>query len=210
MSRLRPCIAALTLAATACTIPPVAFLDGLPAATPAPGDAAARIQYNRGWWFRDGETEPMQYFTGGLRFGQDWQRFCFEEGLTVLNPGVVLPCLQGGIGLREPAVTLRALWTPVAIGGSVEWDPLMWWQLSLLAGTPRKERGLGISAGARTSRFGMGPVLSLDYTHSGISLRLETSYNIPTPWQDSTVTGQVLSVGITAEPFKSLATLSRQ
>ena len=98
MNRLASSLAAVVLLMAACTIPPVAFHDGLPAATIAPGDAAARIQYNRGWWFRDGKTEPMQYFSGGLRFGQDWGRFCFEEGLTVLNPGGVLPCLHGGIG----------------------------------------------------------------------------------------------------------------
>ena len=202
-------LAALVLLSVSCVMAPVAYQDGLPAYTPAPGFAAARFEYNRQYWRHDSiSEEPHDYFVGGVRFGQDWHQYCFEEGLTVLCPSTLLPCLQGGIGLRKPAVTLRALWTPVAVHvvGQLKahFDPLFWWQVSALAGTPRKPRGFGISGGARTSRIGIGPVAVLDYTHSGISFRLEGSMTFRTPWADSMVQGRVLTLGLSAEPTKEI------
>ena len=206
MRRSTPGLAALGLLAVSCAIAPMAYHDGLPASMPAPGFAAARFEYNRAYWWHDGVSEePAEYYGGGLRFGQEWRQYCFEEGLTVLNPGAFIPCLQGGVGLREPAVTLRALWTPVMLGPlKLEFDPLLWWQVSALAGTPRKSRGFGISGGARTSRIGLGPVGVLDYSHSGISFRLEGSMTFRTPWADSLVRGRVLTVGLSAEPTKEI------
>lgn len=190
---------------TCCIVAPIAYQDGLAAPTPAPGFAAARFEYNRWYWRHDTVAEaPEHYYDGGVRFGQEWRQFCFEEGLTVLYPDVFLPCLEGGIGLRDPAVTLRALWTPVAIGSHVSFNPRLWWQFSALIGTPRKTRGFGISYGARTSRVGIGPVAALDYTISGISLRLEGSMTFPPAWADSNVQGQVLTVGLCAEPTKKV------
>lgn len=198
-------LAALGLLATSCVFAPMAYHDGLPASMPAPGFAAVRVEYNRAYWRHDSiSAEPYVYWGGGLRFGQEWRRFCFEEGLTVLNPGVTLPCLQGGVGLRNPAVTLRALWTPVALGSRIQFDPMLWWQVSALVGTPRKLRGFGISTGARTSRIGIGPMAVLDYSHSGISFRLEGSMTFRTPWADSAVQGRVLTVGLSAEPTKEI------
>ena len=205
LHRLTPGLAALGLLAVSCVVAPMAYHDGLPASMPAPGFAAARFEYNRAYWRHDGiSAEPNEYFSGGLRFGQEWRQFCFEGGLTVLNPGTFLPCLQGGVGLREPAVTLRALWTPMVVSlvdpPTADFDPMLWWQVSALAGTPRKSRGFGISGGARTSRIGIGPVAVLDYSHSGVSFRLEGSMTFRTPWANSLVQGRVLTVGLSAEP----------
>jgi hypothetical protein len=206
MRRLMPGLAALGLLTGSCVVAPMAYHDGLPAAMPAPGFAAARFEYNRAYWrVNSFSADPYVYWSGGLRFGQEWRRLCFEEGLTVLNPGKTMPCLQGGVGLRRPAVTLRALWTPVALGPTrVDLDPMLWWQVSALVGTPRKSRGFGISTGARTSRIGIGPMAVLDYSHSGISFRLEGSMTFRTPWADSAVQGRVLTVGISAEPTKEI------
>jgi hypothetical protein len=206
MRRLTFASAALALVAASCVVAPIAYQDGLPAATPAPGFAAVRFEYNRAYWWHDGVAEkPGEYFSGGLRFGQDWRRFCFEEGFTALYPGLLLPCLQAGIGLRRPAVTVRALWTPVAMSGvSVTFDPILWWQASALVGTPRNPRGFGASFGGRTSRIGIGPLGVLDYSHSGISFRLEGSLTFPTPWADENVRGRVLTLGLSAEPSKPL------
>jgi hypothetical protein len=183
----------------------MAYHDGLPASMPAPGFAGARFEYNRAYW-RHGSisAEPYEYFSGGLRIGQEWRKFCLEEGLTVLNPGVILPCLEGGVGLREPAVTLRFLWTPVTLGSQVDFDPMLWWQVSALAGTPRKSRGLGISGGARASRVGIGPMTVLDYSHSGISFRVEGSMTFPSPWADVSVQGRVLTFGLSVEPTQEI------
>ena len=162
MRRLLPGLAALGLLAASCVVAPMACHDGLPASMPAPGFAAARFEYNRAYWRHDSiSAEPFEYISGGLRFGQEWRRFCFEEGLTVLNPGVILPCLEGGVGLREPAVALRALWTPVTLGSQFGFDPMLWWQVSALAGTPRKSRGFGISGGAqlRTCETSLGTTM---------------------------------------------------
>jgi hypothetical protein len=206
MRRLMPGMAAMGLLTVSCVVAPMAYHDGLPAAMPAPGFAAARFEYSRAYWrVNNFSVDPYVYWTGGLRFGQEWRRFCFEEGLTVLNPDKIMPCLQGGVGLRVPAVTLRALWTPVALGLTrVDLDPMLWWQVSALVGTPRKSRGFGISSGARTSRIGIGPMAVLDYSHSGISFRLEGSMTFRTPWADSAVQGRVLTVGISAEPTKEI------
>jgi hypothetical protein len=205
MRRLTPCLVALGLLSASCVIAPIAYQDGLPASTPAPGFAAARFEYNRAyWWHGNTLEEPDEYFGGGVRFGQDWRRFCFEEGLTVLYPGALLPCFQGGFGLREPAVTLRALWTPVLVDNAFHFDPMLWWQVSALVGTPRKAQGFGLSAGARTSRIGIGPVALLDYSQSGISFRLEGSLTVRPPWGDAAVQGQVLTVGLGAEPTKEI------
>jgi len=205
MYRLTATLVALGLLSACCVIPPIAYHDGLPAATPMPGTAAARMGYNRFFWHHDSSWErPGEYFFGGLRFGQDWRRFSFEEGLTVLLPGTVLPCLQAGVGLREPALTVRALWTPLAISSQVHFDPMLWWQLSALAGTPRNELGPGFSAGVRTSRLGIGPEALADFTLRDISFRLEGSMTFRTPWADSVVQGTVLTVGLTAEPSKAI------
>ena len=193
------------LLSVSCVRPPIAYQDGLPAATPPPGSVAARFMYNRSYW-RHGNTDKYlgPCFGGGVRFGQDWRALCFEEGLTVLYPNVLLPCLQAGIGLRRPAVTLRCLWTPVAVGGGVRFDPMLWWQVSGLVGSPRTSKGLGVSYGARTSRIGIGPVAVLDYTHSGISLRLESSVIFPPPWASQMIRGKVPMLGLSAEPIKGV------
>jgi hypothetical protein len=200
-----PGLVAFGLLSVSCVIAPVAYHDGLPACTPAPGFAAARFEYNRTyWWHGNTREKPDEYFGGGLRFGQDWRRFCFEEGLTMLYPGALLPCLQAGVGLRNPAVTLRALWTPVSVGGRIDFDPMLWWQVSALVGTARTSRGVGFSGGARTSRIGIGPVAVLDYSLSDISFRLEGSVTFRSPWADSNVQGRVLTVGLSAEPTKEI------
>jgi len=207
MRRLVPCLAALGLLSGSCVVAPIAYHDGLPACTPAPGMAAARFEYNRAyWWHGNTRERPAEYICGGVRFGQDWRRFCFEEGLTVLYPGAFVPCLQGGVGLRDPAVTLRALWSPGwrLVADDIQFDLLRWWQVSTLVGTARRSRGFGFSGGARTSRIGIGPVAVLDYSLSGISFRLEGSMAFRPPWQDSTVQGRVLTVGLSAEPTKEI------
>jgi len=205
MRRMMTGLAALGLLAVSCVVAPLAYQDGLPASMPAPGFAAARLEYNRAYWRHDSvSAEPYEYWGGGLRFGQEWRKFCFEEGLTLLYPGGFMPCLEGGVGLRNPALTLRALWNPLWVGGRIELDPMRWWQVSALVGTPRKPRGFGISSGARTSRIGVGPAALLDYTHSGISFRLEGSLTFRTPWADSAVQGRVLTVGLSAEPTREI------
>ena len=206
MCRWVPGLAALGLIIVSCAVAPVAYHDGLPASTPAPGFAAARFEYSRAYWWNRGDPQRLRdCFMGGVRFGQDWRWLCFEEGLTVLYPGELLPCLQAGIGLRAPAVTLRALWTPVSFRSRIHFDPTRWWQVSGLIGTPRRSRGLSVSYGARTSRIGIGPVALMGYTHSGISIRLETSMTFPTPWAESRVQGRVLTVGLSAEPTKGIS-----
>jgi len=196
----------LGLLSTGCVVAPIAYQDGLSATTPAPGFAAARLEYNRWYWRHDSIDEaPEYYLTGGLRFGQEWRQFSFEQGLTAIYyPEVLLPCIEGGIGLRDPAVTLRALWTPVAVGGRISFNPKLWWQFSGLIGTPRKIRGFGVSYGARTSKVGIGPVAVLDYTIAGITARLEASMTFPPAWVDSNVRGKVLTAGLSVEPTKAL------
>ena len=199
-------IAAVGLLSVACVTAPIAYQDGLPAATPAPGTIAARLGYNRLYWWLDGKLQrPDDYLTGGARFGQEWRWLCFEEGLTlVYRNNYLLPCFEGGVGLRSPAVTLRALWSPVWVGSRTSFALIRWWQVSGLIGTPRKARGLGVSYGARTSRIGIGPVAVLDYAHRGVSLRLEASMTFPTPWVDNSVKGKVLTVGLNVEPTRAL------
>jgi hypothetical protein len=205
MRRLMPGLAALGLLSASCVIAPTVFHDGLPASMPAPGFGAARFEYNRSYWLHGSTSErPDEYFGAGVRVGQDWRWFCFEEGLTLLYPGAFLPCLQGGIGLREPAVTLRALWTPVSVGGRIEFDPMLWWQVSGLIGTPRKSRGFGVSYGVRASRIGIGPALLVDYTFRDIALRLEGSMTVPSPWAGANVQGRVFTIGLSAEPTKEI------
>jgi hypothetical protein len=198
---------AVGLLSVACVTAPTAYQEGLPAATPAPGTVSARLGYNQLYWWLDGTLQqPDDYFTGGARFGQEWHWLCFEEGLTlVYRNNSLLPCLEGGVGLRSPAVTLRALWTPVWVGGRTSLALDRWWQVSGLVGTTRKARGLGVSGGARTSRIGIGPVAVLDYARRDVSLRLEASVTVPTPWASNKVKGEVLSVGMNVEPARALS-----
>jgi hypothetical protein len=206
MRRLFSGIPAVGLLSVACVTAPIAYQDGLPAATPAPGTIAARLGYNRQYWWLDGRLQqPDDYFTGGARFGQEWRWLCFEEGLTlVYRNQSPLPCLEGGVGLRSPAVTLRGLWTPVWVGSRTSFALIRWWQVSGLLGTPRNARGLGVSGGARTSRIGIGPIVVLDYAHRDVSLRLEASMTVPTPWANDRVKGNVLTVGLNVEPSRPL------
>jgi hypothetical protein len=204
--RLRSVLLGIGLLSASCVVPPVVYQDGLPAATPVPGFAAARIGYNRDFWHHDSTWErPGEYMYGGVRFGQDWSLFSFEEGLTVLYPGGVLPCLQGGVGMRAPAaLTLRALWTPVSYSGGFSFDPMLWWQLSLLAGTERQACGPGITCGLRASKLGMGPCVLADYAFGDISLRLEGSLTSRAPWAEENVRGTVLAAGLSVEPTKAI------
>jgi hypothetical protein len=206
MRRLLAGVAAVGLLTATCVTAPIAYQDGLPAATPAPGTVAARLGYNRLYWWLDGKLQrPDDYITGGARFGQEWRWFCFEEGLTmVYRNNSLLPCLQGGVGLRSPAVTLRALWSPVWVGSRTSFALIRWWQVSGLIGTPRKARGFGVSCGARTSRIGIGPAALVDYAHRGVYIRLEASMTVPTPWANDRVKGNVLTIGLNAEPTRAL------
>jgi hypothetical protein len=205
MRSLLPAMAALGLVAVAC-VAPIAYQDGLPAATPPSGAAAARLEYNRTYWWTDhyGPTEG-EYFVAGFRVGQEARDLCFEEGGTLILGDMFMPCLQGGIGLRSPAVTLRALWTPLmANANRVTLRPLAWWQVSALVGTPARARGLGASVGGRTSRLGIGPLAVLDYAANGGAFRLEGSMTFPPPWAGDAVTGRVLTVGLSMEPSRDL------
>jgi hypothetical protein len=206
MRFLAPVLVALCLFVVSCATAPIAYHDGLPASVPPPGYAAARLGYNRMyWWHGYSEPDEGEYIFGGFRLGQDWRRMCFEEGMTLLFPNGVLPCLQVGVGLRNPAVMVRGMWTPVAVtGGGVTVDPLAWWQISGLVGTPWKERGLGASVGARTSRLGIGPVAVLEYSTNGGAFRLESSMTFRAPWADENVSGRVLTVGLSLEPSRDI------
>jgi hypothetical protein len=195
-------IALIVLLSVSCVSPPIMYQDGLAATTPQPGHFAARIGYNQShWWHGDISVDLGPYLGGGVRTGQDWGRFCFEEGLTLLYPDALLPCLQCGVGLRSPAIMIRALWTPLSVSRRVRFAPLLWWQGSALVGTPRRQRGFGASCGIRTSPTGIGPVTALDYAAAGGSARLEGSMAFRPPWaKDENIQGRVLMLGLTMEP----------
>jgi hypothetical protein len=105
------------------------------------------------------------YFNVGTRVGQRLGPFAFEQGITAnMEETEVGLGVHAGIGLVSPALILRGSWSPVKISGMpartrLEFIPDRWWQASLLYGSQRRPEGYGWAVGARTSKFGIGPVL---------------------------------------------------
>ena len=112
---------------------------------------------------------------------------------------------QVGVSLINPAIVLRGSWLPVRIAGQTHpdglafsFEPSKLWQVTMLAGTPYRQHGLGWAAGGRMSRQEFGPVLTGEFGSGVLSLRTELSATFRTPWADSTTKGQSITLGIGA------------
>ena len=116
-----------------------------------------------------------------------------------------LPMLHVGVGLARPSLMLRAMWSPVEFLDRPVFDVDRWWQATALVGSGPLARGFGWAAGVRTSRFGLGPVALAEYNMAGVTLRLEGSCTMKSPWAPEKTEGQVLTLGLGVEPNKTAA-----
>lgn len=168
-----------------CSMPPVVFHDGLPAAATAPDDADVRLGIQAMNWYvndYDGHHPDPQWATipsyhFGARVGQRTGQFCFEEGINWLYWHGFMPFFTGGIGLSHPAVMLRAAISPVGLSGNGG----VFWQASLMAGSQRSERGFGFSLGPRASSLGIGGAVLGDWASGNSLIRAELSYTSRAP-----------------------------
>jgi hypothetical protein len=199
-------VAVLSMSAT-CRAPAVtSYHEDLPAYAPAWGPPESRFGYHRAFWTDGSALRPREYFDLGLRVGQPLGRFAFEEGLAAtlfesafwFGPGV-------GVSLVKPLVALRGSWVPASVDGHLDGNRLSfsfqasrWWQVSAVAGTSYRPRGLGWSAGARATKQGIGPLLTGELGSGVLSLRAEASVAVPSPWADTTTRGMFFSLGIGA------------
>ena len=199
-------ITVVSMSAT-CRAPAVtSYHEDLPAYAPAWGAPESRFGYHRAFWTDGSALRPREYFDMGLRVGQRWGRFAFEEGMAAtlfesslwLGPGV-------GVSFVRPLVALRGSWVPVSVDGQINPNRLLfsfaasrWWQVSAVAGTSYRPRGLGWSAGARATKQGIGPLLTGEFGSGVLSLRAEASVTVPSPWADTTTKGMFFSLGIGA------------
>jgi hypothetical protein len=199
-------LAVLSMNAT-CRAPEVtSYHEDLPAYTPAWGPPESRFGYHRAFWTDGSALRPREYFDTGLRVGQRWGRFAFEEGLAATLFESSLSFGAGlGVSLDRPLVALRGSWIPASVVGQINPNRLSfsfaasrWWQVSAVAGTSYRPRGLGWSAGARATKQGIGPLLTGELGSGVLSLRAEASVTVPSPWADTTTKGMFFSLGIGA------------
>jgi len=198
------CCAAL-LSFSGCVVAPIAFHDGFPAWTPAPGQADASIGYHGMFWFIEGEVDNVQYLTPGMRMGLGSPPMVADAGLaSVVISGSVMLGPSLGIGYQTPG--LNVVFRPSAYvlgigGGGIEFGA--WWQLCLMAEKALPDGRARISGGGRMSELGVGPVMMFGYTLGPVQPRVEASYMFP---NSQVVEGRVLTVGLTvgAAPPKAL------
>lgn len=188
---MKKAMAGLILLVGTCTLPPVVFHDGLPAQVSEPDHLAVRGQVALMYWSENSEQSAVPgYLSFGTRMGTELGPVAVEDGAGLM--GVTLPYSHLGLGTSRPAVMLR---------GSLSADG--WWQASLLAGPPRRPQGLNWSVGLVSSVVGLGPGVTVENRWGDFTLRGRVQ-SPGAEWADTTVKGQVISLGIGVEPSINL------
>lgn len=189
---MKKAMAGLILLVGSCTLPPVVFHDGLPAQASEPDHLAVRGQVALMYWSENGAQSAVPgYLSFGARMGTELGAVAVEGGAGLMS--VTLPYFHLGLGTSRPAVMLR---------GSLFTDG--WWQASVLAGPPRRPQGLNWSAGLVSSVVGLGPGVTVENRWGDFTLRGQGSVTWRAPWADTTIKGQVISLGIGVEPSINL------
>jgi hypothetical protein len=171
-----------------CTVPPVVLNDGLPAWTTAPNHGEWRGGVSALYWNYPDDSRPLPIPNFGFRGGDNLGPFCTEGGAQFYY---YVPSVHLGIGLRRPAVMLRGAIIAPILG---PFGP--WWQASLLVGTGQRKEGYSFSAGPRASNLGLGLGFIGEYTRGNSTFRLDVTGSGRAPWADTSVAGQVFSLGL--------------
>jgi hypothetical protein len=211
-------LAAVVLLAGSSCMPPIAFHDGLPAWSPEPGGVEWRVGYQ--WLSAFGADSfnflgqpfavpdfSVGYLTPGVRVGLNHRPpLVTEVGLAsaMTAGGKGFSALFGaefGLGytgpklnvMFRPSVYLLDIYSDSASGTGADFG--YWTQVSMLAGTGYRTRGLNFAAGGRASPFGAGPLAIVGVNLRPVELRAEFSYMLPVSYY---ACGRVLTIGLTA------------
>ena len=175
-----------------CVIPPVVYQENLPASIPNGGDPEARVAYDAYSWDQSTWAFAGSHVLGGVRWGQHYRGWTFEQGASFLYGSTFLAGVSGGIGLDNPTITLR---TSLYVVGSGAMLGNPWWQVSLAGGNPEPLAGPAWSLGVATSQWGIGPQAGLDYYTGSLRVGGQASTFFRTFWAPTSVSGTVVALG---------------
>ncbi len=192
-----------------CALAPVAYHEDLPAYSPELGFPEIRFGLHQKYWFRDSKWSKERYGNFGIRTGQRFSIFNFEQGLASYSfTNKIMLGLQAGIGLKNSLLRIRGTWFPLNIYSypysytepvKVEFKVKdAWWQINLLAGTNYRPKGFGWYLGGRASNYAIGPFLGVELGQDIVSFRSEASATFKSFWAPQSVKGQVYTIGFSA------------